>query len=100
MRYLLFFFLVVIFAHPVGAQYAAQKEAAYIATLKAVTDYKINDEENLANMQKLREDAKFNQKLQRMLDKLNNSRTKTGKNRRVYEILKRAGKDIYDELNS
>ncbi len=100
MRYLLFFLIVVMFAHPAGAQYAAQKEAAYIATLKAVTDYKINDEENLANMQKLREDAKFNQKLQRMLDQLNNGRTKTGKNRRVYEILKRAGKDIYDELNS
>jgi len=100
MRYLLIFFLVVFCTHPAGAQYAAQKEAAYIATLKAVTDYKINDEENLANMQKLREDAKFNQKLQKMLDQLNNSRTKTGKNRRVYEILKRAGKDIYDELNS
>lgn len=101
MRYLpLFLFLVTIgfFSVPAEAQYAAQKDAAYIATLKAVTDYKINDEENLDKMDELREDKRFNEKLQRMLDKLDNRRTKTGKNRRVYEILKRAGKEIYDEL--
>lgn len=80
------------------AQFAAQKEAAYLATLKAVTDYKINDEEVLQDMEKLRQNKKFNSDLQKMLDKLTNSRTKTAKNRRVYQILQRAGKEIYDEL--
>lgn len=101
MKYLLIFLsLTFLLSVPVStsAQMAAQKEAAYIATLKAVTDYKINDEENLEDMEKLRQDKRFNEKLQRMLNKLDNRRTKTGKNRRVYEILKRAGKEIYDEL--
>ena len=31
----------------VNAQYAAQKDASYIATLKAVLDFKMGDEENL-----------------------------------------------------
>lgn len=30
-----------------SAQFSAQKDAQYIATLKAVVNYKINDEENL-----------------------------------------------------
>lgn len=80
------------------AQYASQMDAAYIATIKAVADYKINDQENLREMNELRENEKFNRKLQKMLDKLNNDRTKTGKNRQVYEILKKAGKDIYNIL--
>lgn len=101
MRYRLIFLIIglgVLIGIPAHAQMASQKEAAYIATLKAVADYKINDEENLEDMEKLREDKRFNEKLQRMLNKLDNRRTKTGKNRRVYQILKRAGKEIYDEL--
>jgi curli biogenesis system outer membrane secretion channel CsgG len=80
------------------AQYASQMDAAYLATVKAVADYKINDEETLQEVNQLREDEKFNQKLSQMLSKLNNDRTKTGKNRRVYEILKQAGKEIYNTL--
>lgn len=91
-------FLVCINALPAMAQFAAQKDAAYLATLKAVTDYKLNDEEIVQDMEKLRQNEKFNQDLHKMLDKLTNSRTKTGKNRRVYQILQRAGKEIYDEL--
>lgn len=81
------------------AQFSAQKDAAYLATLKAVTDFKINDDEVLKDIEKLRQNEKFNQDLQKMLYKLTNSRTKTGKNRRVYQILQRAGKEIYDELS-
>lgn len=101
MKYLPIFIISFVFltAQPASAQYASQKDAAYIATLKAVTDFKINDEENLKTMDKLREDKKFNAKLQKMIDQLSNQRSKTGKNRRVYEILKQAGKDIYDELS-
>lgn len=101
MRYLPFFLFLLgfCFAGTVRAQYASQKDAAYIATLKAVADYKINDEENLDKMEQLRQDQRFNQKLRQMLAKLNNNRTKTGTNRKVYDILKRAGKEIYDELN-
>ncbi len=91
-------FLVCINATSAMAQFAAQKDAAYLATLKVVTDYKINDEEVVRDMEKLRQNEKFNQDLQRMLAKLTNSRTKTGKNRRIYQILQRAGKEIYDEL--
>lgn len=101
MKYLPIFISSFVFltAQSASAQYASQKDAAYIATLKAVTDFKINDEENLKTMDKLREDKKFNAKLQKMIDQLSNQRSKTGKNRRVYEILKQAGKDIYDELS-
>lgn len=88
--------LVVPSAH---AQYAAQKDAAYIATLKAVVNYKIDDEENLAKIEKLRENERFNRDLVKMLDKLSNKKTKNALNSRVYKILIQAGKDIYNELN-
>ena len=66
-----------------SAQFSAQKDAQYIATLKAVVNYKINDEE----------------KLQRMLNKLQNTRTKNTTNRRVQQILEKAGQDIYRLLD-
>ncbi len=81
------------------AQLASQKEAAYIATLKAVADFKINDEENLSELESLRENERFKQKLNRMMNKLSNSRSKNSTNERIYKILIKAGKDIYNELN-
>lgn len=95
-------FLLVIFvllSSATNAQYAAQKEAAYMATLKAVTDYKINDEDNLRNVEDLRENERFKRDLMKMLSKLSNSHTKNSTNIRVYKILLKAGKDIYNELN-
>lgn len=89
----------VILGLPASAQFAAQNDAKYIATLKAVVNYKIDDDENLAAVESLRENQAFNRRLQRMLDKLQNSRTKNSTNRRVYNILLKAGKDIYNELN-
>ena len=38
-----------------SAQFSAQKDAQYIATLKAVVNYKINDEENLKDIESLRQ---------------------------------------------
>lgn len=102
MKQLVFFLLLVFFIGvtlPARAQYASQKDAAYLATIKAVADYKINDEENLRDVESLRQDERFNKKLQKMLDKLSNRRSKDGTNRRVYEILQKAGKEIYDELS-
>ena len=101
MRYLPIF-LILLFvctaAKPTQAQYASQMDAAYLATLKAVTDYKINDEENLDEVEELRQDEKFNKKLRKMLNKLDNRKSKNSENKRVYEILKKAGRDIYNEL--
>lgn len=82
-----------------AAQYSAQNEAKYMATLKAVVDYKINDEENYADIESLRENRRFNQDLTKMLAKLSNRRTKNSTNSRVYKILLKAGKDVYNELN-
>lgn len=101
MRNLPFCVLLVLFgmvAKSADAQYTSQNDAAYLATIKAVSDYKIDDEEDAKNVEKLRQDERFNRKLSKMLVKLSNNRNKDAKNRRVYNILKRAGKEIYDEL--
>lgn len=101
MRILPFCVLLVLFgmvAKSAEAQYTSQNDAAYLATIKAVSDYKIDDEEDAKNVEKLRQDERFNRKLSKMLAKLSNNRNKDAKNRRVYNILKRAGKEIYDEL--
>ena len=79
--------------------YSAQKDAMYLATIKAVADFKINDEENLSDVNKLRQNPRFVNQLQGMLNKLSNSRTKDSKNRQVQKILLQAGKDIYNILD-
>ena len=81
------------------AQYSSQNDAKYIATLKAVVNYKIDDKENIKDIEALRQNRQFNQKLQRMLDKLSNERTKDAKNRQVLKILEKAGEDIYKILD-
>lgn len=83
----------------VNAQFAAQKDASYIATLKAVLDFKMGDEENLKELDSLRENTNFNKKLARMMAKLSNKRSKDSTNTKIYKILIKAGKDIYNELN-
>lgn len=88
-----------MFSFPANAQLSAQKDAAYFATIKAVANYKIEDEENIQHMQELREDEKFNKKLQKMMEKLKNTKSKDNINRRIYNILRSAGKQIYDELS-
>ena len=82
-----------------SAQYTSQREAMYIATLKAVVNYKINDEDNLSDIEKLRQNRRFNERLQEMLDKLQNTRNKNSTNKKVYNILLKAGEDIYKLLD-
>lgn len=99
MRFVFAAFVFSLFLSlPCSAQYAAQNDAKYIATLKAVVNAKIDDEENLSAVEQLRENQRFNRELMRMLEKLQNTRTKNSTNRRVYNILLKAGKDVYDEL--
>ena len=90
---------IFLFSSKVYAQYTSQKDAMYIATLKAVVNYKINDEENLADIEDLRKNQRFNQRLQKMLNKLQNTRTKNSTNKRVYDILLKAGEEVYKELD-
>ncbi len=90
---------VVVGAQDAYAQFSAQKDAQYIATLKAVVNYKINDEENLKDIESLRQNQAFNQKLQTMLNKLQNTRTKNTTNRKVQQILEKAGQDLYRLLD-
>lgn len=93
------FFAFLFSINCANAQYTTQKDASYIATLKAVLDYKMDDEENTKELADLRENKRFNLKLAQMMKKLSNNRTKDSKNSRIYKILIRAGKDIYNELN-
>ncbi len=97
--YLLPVLAVLLSVGNASAQFSAQKDAQYIATLKAVVNYKIDDEENVKDIEKLRQNQAFNRKLQRMLDKLQNTRTKNSTNRKVLQILEKAGEDIYRLLD-
>ena len=100
MKYIFFFvFCSIVLVSSAKAQYSSQKDAAYLATIKAVADFKINDEEELQKVEELRQSPSFNKKLQKMLDKLTHDTNKNSVNQRVYKILKQAGKDIYNELN-
>ena len=86
-------------AGDVNAQYSASKEAQYLAIVKAVADYKIDDEEHLRKMEKLRENEKFNRDLYMMIQKLDNSRSKDATNRKVLQILENAGKQLQELLD-
>lgn len=102
MKYIAFFAVWAVYAlfpFPADAQFTAQNDAKYLATLKAVVNYKINDEEHLKDVESLRQNQRFNQQLQRMLNKLDNRRTKNSTNRQVLQILEKAGEDIYKLLD-
>ena len=99
MRKFLAVLVAVCFAMPAHAQYSASKDAQYIATLKAVVNYKIDDEEILDDVQNLRENRSFMVRLQRKLEKLDNRRTKNSTNRKIMKILEKAGEDISKALD-
>ncbi len=96
---LLSLFLLFFLTSSAWAQLSATREEQYIAVLKAVVNYKINDVEYIRNIERLREDQRFNAKLQKMLDKLSNNRSKNTTNRKVMDILEQAGKDLYRLLD-
>ena len=91
--------IALLCAYPTQAQYSASKKAQYVATLKAVTNYKIEDEEIIRDIEKLRENRGFNENLQRKLDKLSNRRTKDTTNRKILKIIEDAGEQIYKLLD-
>jgi len=91
-------FSVLLLSNNSFAQYSGSKNAQYLAVIKAVANYKIDDEEEINHVEKLRENNNFNRKLQNMMQKLTNSRNKDSKNRRVLQVLENAGKEIYEIL--
>ena len=77
----------------------SMREAVYLATLKAVLDYKMDDSKNLEKLETLRQDERFNEKLKKMLTKLNNDKPKPAVDQRVYQMLIQSGQNIYNDLN-
>lgn len=84
----------ILFSTTSNAQSTASKDAQYVAITKAVVNYKIDDEEISKHITKLRQDKKFNAKLQKMLDSLNNNRAKNSKNRKVLDVLEKTGEEL------
>ena len=97
-----FFVLCVIFLCGVSVQAKAQSatlnKAKYLATIKVISEHKMDDADIEKDMDKLRSNKKFKQILNKMVEKLDNTRPNEAKNRRIMQILERAGKEIYDEL--
>ena len=85
---------LVFFVSPAQAQFSASKDAQSIATLKAVVNYKINDKSIEDDIEKLRENKTFIERLQKKLDKLDNKRTQDSLNRKVMKVLEKAGEEI------
>lgn len=85
---------LVLFVSPAQAQFSATKDAQYIATLKAVVNYKINDVDIAKDIEGLRENKNFNDKLRRKLDKLDNARSQDSTNRKIMKVLEKAGEEI------
>ena len=99
-----FTFLITVFQLMTFSVIAApvmssQKEAAYFATLKAVLDYKMQDEKIKDDLEKLRQNKKFNAWLEKSLSELSNAKNKNGKNQNIYNILHDSGAQIYNQLN-
>ncbi|MDR1693912.1 MAG: hypothetical protein LBR70_01780 [Lactobacillaceae bacterium] len=82
-----------------NAQYASQKNAANLIILKVMADYKMNDAEYINDIEALRENERFNKKLQKMLEATSNARSKDAKSERIDRILRKAGEDIDNVLN-
>jgi len=99
MKKIIIILAVIFFSTTAQAQYSASKKAQYVATLKAVANYKIEDEEVAKDVENLRENKVFVDRLQKMLNKLSNRRTKDTKNRKVLQIIEKAGEDIYKLLD-
>lgn len=95
------FFVVLFSVFCVGtanAQYASQKDASYVIIAKIMADHKMNDEEYVNDIAALRENQRFNNKLQKMLEATSNSKNKDAKSKKVDTILRKAGEDIEKAL--
>lgn len=96
-KYLFVSFLFLA-ATPANAQMASLNNAKYMAVLKVVVNYKMGDEDLAKDLDKLRESDRFRKELEKIVTKLNNSKTSDATNRRIMQILEQAGKDVYNEL--
>ncbi len=83
----------IFFAGNAFAQSSGKKDAAYVIITKVVADHKMNDEEYLQDIQSLRQDERFNRKLNEMLTEMSNDGN-SSKDKRVLKILRDAGRDI------
>lgn len=88
---ILFSFLCVGIAK---AQYSSQKDAANIIIAKVIADHKMNDQEYINDIEALRENTRFNNKLQKMVQEVSNAKNKDFKSKKVDQILRKAGEDI------
>ncbi|MDD4555830.1 MAG: hypothetical protein PHE89_00680 [Alphaproteobacteria bacterium] len=93
------FIFSVFFSSLAQAQLSATKDAQNLVIVKVIADYKIDDAEYAKDIESLRSSERFNQKLQRMLERLSNERSKDSKNRQIIKILEKAGNDIDKVLN-
>ena len=95
-RIVIIFLMLFTLGHSSNAeaQFAASRRAQHIAILRAVVNYKIDDEEHIRDIEALRQNERFNRRLERMLSRLQNTRTKNSTNRRILQILEDAGRDI------
>ena len=91
-------FLLVLPVVSVWAQSTTLNKAKYLATLKVVSEHKMNDKSIVSDLDKLRQYSRFNQELSKMLEKLDNSKPNDAKNQKIMRILERTGKEIYNEL--
>lgn len=91
-------FLLVLPVVNVWAQSTTLNKAKYLATLKVVSEHKMNDKSIVSDLDKLRQYSRFNQELSKMLEKLDNSKPNDAKNQKIMRILERTGKEIYNEL--
>ncbi len=76
------------------AQSASQTDAKYLATLAAVINVKINDKSLSEDLDKLRENQNFMQKLQKKINRLSNEESSNALNRRVLDLLQDTGKQL------
>jgi len=81
-----------------NAQMASLNKAKYLATLKVVSAHKMGDKDMLSDFDKLRESERFKKDLEKMVNKLDNSKPNEATNRKIMRILEQAGKEIYNEL--
>lgn len=89
---------LLLSAQPTQAQMASLNNAKYMAVLKIVVNYKMGDEGIAGDLDKLRESERFKKELEKIVEKLDNSKTSNATNRRIMRILEQAGKDVYNEL--
>ena len=99
MSRIIFVLAFLAFIQTANAQTVSTQEAQYIAITKAVVNYKINDEDIIKDVEKLRHHKRFNEKLQRMMDELTNGKFKNSKNKKVMKILEEAGKELEKVLD-